>query len=120
MGLVSDCILFETVSMSLDYVINQQSPNTRVHRLLDDFIIIGPMPLEKTKSASQVLTFLGIELHCVNAIAKLPEEKYRGAINSFLDQSKITIKELQSLAGLLNFLAMSFGLVVPFFGVLLI
>ena len=64
------------------------------------------MAPEKTEGPSPFLSFAGIELHCSMNEARLPQEKVRKcllAIRSLLGRKKVTLKELQSLIGLLNF-----------------
>ena len=64
------------------------------------------MAPEKTEGPSPVLTFVGIELDCSRNEARLPHEKVEKcllAICSLLGRKKVTLKELQSLIGLLNF-----------------
>ena len=64
------------------------------------------MAPEKTEGPSPFLSFAGIELDCSMNEARLPQEKVRKcllAIRSLLGRKKVTLKELQSLIGLLNF-----------------
>jgi hypothetical protein len=64
------------------------------------------MAAEKTMGPLTCLTFLGIELDTVNQIARLPEDKFSKCldfIKEFLHRRKVTLRELQSLCGLLNF-----------------
>ena len=65
-----------------------------------------PTAPEKTEGPSPVLTFAGIELDCSRNEARLPHEKVEKcllAIRGVLGRKKVTLKELQSLIGLLNF-----------------
>ena len=96
--------------------------------ILDDFFIIEPteqsgkqalklfsdicqflgIPLagEKTFGPSQVLEFKGIELDTIKWEARLPSDKLRkcgGAIKALVGKSRVTLRELQSIIGLLNF-----------------
>jgi len=60
----------------------------------------------KTEGPSQILTFAGIELDCIKNEARLPKEKVEKslpAIRILLGRRKVSLKELQSLIGLLNF-----------------
>ena len=66
-----------------------------------------PVSIEKTAWASNRVVFLGIlldgEFHCLS----IPEDKRLKALNQlqiFINRRKATVRELQSLAGLLNFL----------------
>lgn len=64
------------------------------------------MAPDKTEGPSQILTFAGIELDCIKNEARLPKEKVEkslSAIRILLGRRKVSLKELQSLIGLLNF-----------------
>ena len=80
---------------------------THLQRSLDTCADIGvPMASEKTEGPSQVLTFTGIELDCNRHEARLPREKVEKCVTTiqgFLTKRKVTLRELQSLIGLLNF-----------------
>ena len=64
--------------------------------------------LEKTEVASELMVFLGILLDGRNFLLTVPEEKRTKATSwlaKFIDSKKATVKELEKLAGLLNFLS---------------
>ena len=64
------------------------------------------MAPEKTVGPSFVLSFAGIELDTQNMEARLPSNKLtkcRDSFKHFVCRKKITLRELQSLIGLLNF-----------------
>jgi hypothetical protein len=128
MGLSSSCRIFEEFSTSLQFIINSLCPDTKVIHLLDDFLILAPtksactstldcfirlchdlgvtLAPEKTVPATQVLTFLGIELDCIHSLARLPHDKLAkcsSLIRETLDKKSVTLKALQSLVGTLNF-----------------
>ena len=66
-----------------------------------------PITKEKTVWACLRLVFLGILLDGQKHVLAVPEDKRQRTLNlliSFLSKKKATVKELQSLAGLLNFL----------------
>ncbi|XP_061194309.1 uncharacterized protein LOC133202483 [Saccostrea echinata] len=65
-----------------------------------------PIAHDKKVEPTQVLTFLGIELDTVNMTMKLSLEKLNqlhGIIQYFLKAKKASLREMQSLIGLLNF-----------------
>ena len=70
--------------------------------------IIGvPWSIEKTEWASAVMVFLGILLNGNYHVLCVPEEKrlrVLSLLESFINKDKATIKQMQSLAGLLNFI----------------
>ena len=64
------------------------------------------MAPEKTVGPATTITFAGIELDSVIMEARLPHEKLvkcRDLISAFLKRRKVTLREIQSLTGLLNF-----------------
>jgi hypothetical protein len=64
------------------------------------------MATTKTMGTSQVPTFLGVELDTIKKQARLPENKLNkclSQIDEFLRRTKVTLQEIQSLCGLLNF-----------------
>lgn len=70
------------------------------------------MAPEKTVGPSTTLAFAGIELDTVLMETCLPQEKLdkcQDLLLTFLRQRKVTLQEIQSLMGLLNF-ASSIGL----------
>ena len=59
----------------------------------------------KVKGPKQKLTFLGLELNCISRTISLPNDKVRELfdyLKHFMRKPKVTKKELQSLAGKLN------------------
>ena len=103
--------------------------------LLDDFLIIAkseslcqdqlnlflelcsylgiPIAPEKTCGPATTLCFAGIELDSVSFEARLPLDKIGKCLSliaNFLTRKKVTLKEIQSLTGMLNFAS---SVVVP-------
>ena len=128
MGCASSCKIFEGLSTAMEWVARTKLGIPNMIHILDDFLIIEqsrsactaslqrflhfcedigvPMAPEKTEGPDQVLTFAGIELDCREHEARLPKDKIEKcleAIQIFLTRKKVTLKELQSLIGLLNF-----------------
>ena len=66
-----------------------------------------PVSVEKTKWPSTIMIFLGVLLDRHYHLLVVPKEKRLRALNtlrSLLSKQNATVKEIQSLAGLLNFL----------------
>ena len=66
-----------------------------------------PVSHEKTEIAKTKIVFIGMLLDGQNRVIGIPEDKHLKAtnmLNWFLSQRKATIKQIQSLTGLLNFL----------------
>ena len=65
-----------------------------------------PIAHEKTEGPGTTLQFEGITLDTINMEARLPEvklQKCRKLLTDFHKRRKVTLRELQSLTGLLNF-----------------
>ena len=128
MGASSSCMIFEKVSTALEWIAKDQFPGVHWHHVLDDFLCIGaseeacrdallgfiaiceeigmPMAPDKTMGPERVLPFLGITLDTVCKEARLPPDKLtrcREEISIMLRKSRVKLRELQSLLGLLNF-----------------
>ena len=77
-----------------------------------------PIAPEKTVGPSQIISFAGIELDSILMEARLPQEKLdkcQALISAFLKRRKVSLQEIQSLTGLLNFCGYSrSGLFTPF------
>ena len=64
------------------------------------------MAPEKTFGPSTILTFAGVELDTIRCESRLPEDKLlkcKQLIAEFIKKKKATLRELQSLTGVLNF-----------------
>ena len=127
-GASSSCKIWESFSTALEWIAKSKLAISGVLHLLDDFLLIDktfsaceqnlsrflamcddlgvPMAPEKTMGPSSVLCFAGIELDTDKMEARLSEEKLRKWISlnyEFLKRKKVSLKEMQSLIGLLNF-----------------
>ena len=128
MGCSSSCRTFEMFSTALERIAQKKLHIPYILHLLDDFLIVSPtvdscqhqldtflllcsylgipMAPEKTVGPSTTLAFAGIELDTVLMEARLPKEKLdkcRELLSAFLHRRKVTLQEIQSLTGLLNF-----------------
>jgi len=128
MGCSSSCKIFESLSTAMEWIARTKLGIPQILHILDDFLIIGestsacqaklqrflhfcedigvPMAPEKTEGPSPVLTFAGIELDCIRFEARLPQEKVDKCIEGIKNvrgRNKITLRNLQSLIGSLNF-----------------
>ena len=126
MGARSACQIFERFSSALAFAASKKG--LTIAKYLDDFLIISeskeqgerdlksfldlckeigvPMAEDKTIGPFQVLEFLGLELDTVQEIICLPLdklEKCRSLIESLLRKKKCTLRELESVLGLLSF-----------------
>ena len=128
MGCSSSCAIFEAFSTSLEWVAERRLGASGVLHILDDFLFIAnteskcrsdlnqfielcqtigvPIAHEKTEGPATTLQFAGITLDSIKMEARLPEDKLRKCrmlLSEFHKRRKVTLRELQSLLGLLNF-----------------
>ena len=112
----------------MEWIAREKLHIDHILNLLDDFLIVSPshdlckqqldlflmlchylgipMAPEKTIGPSSTISFAGIELDSVLMEARLPPDKlvkYHDLIASLLRRRKLTLREIQSLTGLLNF-----------------
>ena len=93
-----------------DFLIISPSNESCQHQL-DTFLMLCsflgiPMAPEKTVGLSTTLAFAGIQLDTALMEARLPQEKLakcRDLLSTFLRRCTVTLQEIQSLTGLLNF-----------------
>ena len=128
MGCAESCRIFERLSCALQWVL-QNSGVRAVSHILDDFIFIGPpnsdsclqdlnqfialatdlsIPIkhEKTCLPSTLVTVHGIELDTTQWEARLPMDKLlklQSSINAIRKRRTVTLRQLQSVLGLLSF-----------------
>ena len=135
MGCSSSCSIFESFSSALEWIIKQRLSHVQVIHILDDFLFIAPtlslcsaalslfqticldigVPLapEKTVGPSQVMEFAGILLDTLDMSASLPQDKvtkFTSCLNDLYHSKSATLKQIQSLAGMLNFAC---GVIAP-------
>ena len=127
-GASISCALFQEVSDAIKHIVEvkTKSPLTnylddflfyallkaRCHFLLSEFMkicgMIGvPIALDKTEWSSEQIIFLGILLDGINFVLSIPLEKRERAVfllQTVLQKRKVTVKQLQTLCGYLNFL----------------
>ena len=128
MGCASSCRTFETFSTAIEWIAQHILGISNIIHVLDDFLIcessfdlckrslenllalceyLGiPIAPEKTIGPMKVISFVGIELDTENSVARLPMEKLNSAfrlVKNFKSRKKVTLQELQSLIGTLNF-----------------
>lgn len=128
MGCSSSCHTFELFSSALECMAQIKLHINHIIHLLDNLLIITashdicqrqlnlfgdlcghlgiPIAPEKTCGPATTLSFAGIALDTIQLEARLPAEnilKYKDLISDFLKRKKVTLKEVQSLTGHLNF-----------------
>ena len=132
-GASISCTLFQAFSDALQHItlffINQNQMDVLTN-YLDDFLFIAfsvyycnkqvhifldickqidcPVSEEKTKWATTIIVFLGVLMDGKHECLSIPVEKRIKAMNVlkwFIENKKATIKQIQVLTGLLNFLS---------------
>ena len=127
-GCRTSCKIFEEFSTALEWIaLNKLGISAMVH-ILDDFLILEnskeraisklkafidlcerlgvPLANEKTELPAQIMDFVGITLDIPKQETRLPEDKLnkcRDLLNKFIHLDRCTLKEMQSLIGVLNF-----------------
>ena len=128
MGCSSSCLTFETFSTAVEWIARHKLKIDYILHLLDDFLLVAsssqlckkqldlflslcsylciPMAPDKTCGPATTMSFAGIELDSILLEARLPLEKVekcKSLLSQFLTRKKVTLQEVQSLTGLLNF-----------------
>ncbi|KAM9319925.1 uncharacterized protein PAF06_004366 [Gastrophryne carolinensis] len=129
MGCSISCAYFEAFSSFLEWVVKERAGMGSVTHYLDDFLCVGPagtrichlllstmldvfgvfgVPVahDKTEGPATVMKFLGIEIDTVGRVCRLPRDKIEdlvGGLEGALGVKKVTLVQLQSLLGKLNF-----------------
>ena len=128
MGCSSSCLTFEMFSTAVEWIARNKLKIDYILHILDDYLLVTPteqlcqkqldlflslcsylgIPIapEKTCGTSTIMSFAGIELDSIFLEARLPRDKIEkciSLISDFIHRKKVTLKEVQSLNGLLNF-----------------
>ena len=128
MGCASSCCTFEMFSSALEWVAKKHFHIEHLVHILDDYLMAAssyhqccvalrnfillcnylgvPIAPAKTVGPQTVLVFAGIELDTNTMEARLPNNKItktKTFLSDFLQRKKVSLKETQSLIGLLNF-----------------
>lgn len=128
MGLAESCRIFEAFSTAIEWAAYRHCKASAIVHVLDDFLFIEsslsqcaqslqnftklcseigvPLAPDKTFGPDQVMPFLGITLDTILQEARLPLDKLdecRNLCRAFQNKKKITLKELQSIIGKLQF-----------------
>ena len=129
MGCSVACAAFEAFSTFLEWALRYKTGQVGVTHYLDDFLLAStrdsgdcvallqaftslmeefgvPLATGKTEGPSSQMIYLGIHLDTVSQTSRLPDDKIanlRSIIEELLPLPKVTLKQLQSLLGHLNF-----------------
>lgn len=129
MGASSSCQIFEKLSTALHWIMINRYNASGMSHYIDDFFFIGPpnsqkclqdvlafeqlcntigIPIKQSKTVlpTTKLTIYGIEVDSVSMKSCLPQDKLehlRSVLAATSRRKKVTLRDLQSLIGLLNF-----------------
>ncbi|XP_041435508.1 uncharacterized protein LOC121399294 isoform X1 [Xenopus laevis] len=129
MGCSISCSYFEAFSTFLEWVVRQKAGVNGIIHYLDDFLCVGPsdsalcgvllqtlcevasefgVPLanDKTEGPTTCLKFLGIEIDTIQQECRIPQDKIwllEEEVRYACAAKKVTLRQLQSLLGKLNF-----------------
>ena len=128
MGCSSSCQIFEEFSSALKWILTNEFGIKQIVKVLDDFLFVEneesqcqnnlqtfislcqhigvPLSEHKTVGPTTDIVFLGIGLNSEKMLAYLPEDKleaYSSEVLFFLTQNKVTLRNLKSLLGKLQF-----------------
>ena len=129
-GCSISCATFEMFSTFLEWAARRESMDDNIEHYLDDFLFGGkagtnhcwltmskffnlcerlgvPIAQDKTVWPVTTILFLGLELDSIKLQVRIPNDKLQEIvllIKITLTKNKVTLKELQSIIGLLNFM----------------
>jgi hypothetical protein len=129
MGCSSSCQIFERFSIALQWIIQKCFASANVSHILDDFIFVGPpgsplckqqlelfislcssicLPIKHSKTVHPCNSVVvhGFLLDTISMHVIFPPEKIHKTtvlLQDFSRKRRITLRELQSICGLLNF-----------------
>ena len=131
-GLSVSCRIFEAFSHAIHWILMHHFKVPHMTHILDDFMFFGPaqskvcsrsllsfltlsaetgipVKVPKTCPPSPTAVLYGIQVDTAMMEARLPQdkvEKSRLAVTNMMGRKKTTLRELQSLLGLLNFVCL--------------
>ena len=128
-GASISCSHFQRISDCIAHIVKHKNKGKIPINYLDDYFFVAmytrlcneqidnflkvceeiafPVSLEKTFWASTILVFLGLLIDSEKQLVAIPADKVERAkilVNQILNKKKAMVKELQKLAGFLNFL----------------
>lgn len=116
MGCRTSCKIFEEFSTVIEWIAqndflfignSKESALSKFKKFLDACTYIGiPLEADKTVLPTQVIEFVGITIDVRQKETRLPGdkvEKCRNLLNPYQNKKACTLKEVQSLVGVVNF-----------------
>ena len=128
MGCRTSCKIFEEFSTAIEWIARNKLGITHVVHILDDFLFIEnsksvalekfklflhmcadigiPLASDKTVLPTQVIEFVGITIDVNHRESRLPQdkiEKCKRLLTLYQQTNRCSVKDMQSLIGVLNF-----------------
>ncbi|XP_062578413.1 uncharacterized protein LOC134240321 isoform X1 [Saccostrea cucullata] len=129
MGCAISCKIWETFATFLHWLPEFRTGLETLDHYLDDFIFAGkggtsecsrlmenfksvttdigvPLAEDKTAGPTTNITYLGLEIDTIEMVIRIPQPKVvmlTDMIKDMLGKKKVTLRDLQSLVGMLNF-----------------
>lgn len=138
-GASISCAIFERFARFLEFCVKSKMSSGELIHYLDDYLggnlcyascksnmqifqevmseLGVPLAEEKTEGPTEILVFLGLLLNSKDMTVRIPSEKIaqiREKILYVLSKQKVTLKEMQSLIGSLNFCCRAIAMGRPF------
>lgn len=127
-GCAISCRTFEIFATFLEFAVKRRMDSGKLLHYLDDFLggdrsysackklmdtfqicmaeLNVPLAEDKTEGPAEVLCFLGLELDSIHMVVRIPQEKIGELLQKIelvLSKEKVTLRQMQSLIGSLNF-----------------
>ncbi len=127
-GLATSCVIFEEVAKALEAIVRAHLQSQTLDHYLDDYIMCNlricqtnqaiytlvetagylgiPIAWEKTRWATTLIHFLGLDVNTVDQVIMIPNHKISALpckLDHVLGSKTVTVKTLQSLAGTMSF-----------------
>ena len=142
-GASSSCLIFEKVARIFQWITINETKNSNISHYLDDFPLFAdsmenlvifmnqfydimkrigmPVAKGKTLGPTQLLEYLGLLIDMLNQCVGIPEKKRKkclAAVQSLIyakvNRVTITVREIQQVAGKLNFICQALPAGKPF------
>ena len=133
-GASSSCAIFEKIATCLEFIVSNETQIPWISHFLDDFPLLQktrelliqfmsdfyrimaeinmPVAVDKTLGPTQILEYLGLVLDFINQTISIPEKKrtkslalIESLLSAHRNHKTMTVKQIQKVAGTLNFIA---------------
>ena len=142
-GASSSCAIFKKIATCLEFIVSNETQIPWISHFLDDFPLLRktrelliqfmsdfyrimaeinmPVAVDKTLGPTQILEYLGLVLDFINQTIGIPEKKrtkslalIESLLTAHRNHKTVTVKQIQKVAGTLNFIAQALPAGRPF------